>query len=424
MKTHLRAGLTGVLLSLSVAACSAPRTGPEVDVLLQYALRSSTERMAQGQAMESYQLARAVAEIDPRYPGVQEALAGMPADLQGLFEPTALGSNVALRQPVDARWYEHVLWYLPDRVLDIFDIVSFDVHLGFGIWVDAHATRALQVTAGFRTVGGFGWHDHRSLGIQTQSQAALNLLPFGAEGYSAMQAGTSGVRAGTWSEAGLHNPSSRLYQDYKDYWAIGGGATAVVAGAEVDVHPIEIFDFLVGWFLFDPSNDGFATTTGLALSTRERQLLRSLGEIAADKSEIEAYYIWRGLQEKEAEAAAANAAGGGLEEVLEADPDALEGGAQPGGTPEDAAGDAPGDAPPEGDPPPGAGDDPPADDGEEGEGGTDDEGDDPADNGGDADGDGGSPDDPADDDGTDDPPADDGDDPDGDGRSVERSPAA
>lgn len=309
MKKHSTfAGPALALLVLMATGCSTPRTGGEVDILMDYAMRSSTERMAQGNALESLQMARAVAEIDPKYPGVQKALVGMPADLEHLFDRKILGSNVAIRQPIDASWYAHVLWYIPDRLLDALDTFSFDVHLGIGLWVDAHATRAIQVGLGGRTVAGVGWHTNRSLGLQTQSQAGVNLLAFGTEGYSAMHAGTSGVRAGSWSEAGLHNPSSTIYQDYKDYWAVGGSVTALFVGADADVHLIQVYDFLVGWLLFDPLNDDFASTTGVALSTRERQLMRSLGEIASSKEEIEAYFVWKGMQEREAkEKAAADA---------------------------------------------------------------------------------------------------------------------
>jgi hypothetical protein len=308
MRINTCACLALCVLAWTSVGCTSPRTGAEIDILLNYAMRSSTERMAQGRALESFRLARAVAEIDPKYPGVQEAITGMPSDLEQLFDRDLLGSNVALRQPIDAAWYEHVLWYIPDRILDAFDMFSIDVHLGPGLWVDVHATRAVQLGLGGRTVAGVGWHDNRNLGIQTQSQAGANFLPFGVEGYSAMEAGTSGVRAGTWSESGLHNPTSPLYGEYKDYWAVGGAATIVFVGADADIHPIQIWDFLVGFLLFDPLNDDFASTTGVQLTTRERQLMRSLGEIASRKADIEAYFIWRGMKEQEEEAAAEAAA--------------------------------------------------------------------------------------------------------------------
>lgn len=292
MRMMTGGALVGLVLVASTA-CSSARTGGEVDVLLGHTLRASIERTADGDAIEAYQLARAVADVDPDYPGVQLSLSGLPQDLDHLFDNEWLGSNVALRQPVDAAWWEHVLWYVPDRVLDLADIVSFDVHLGFGLYADVHATRAAQVNGGFRTVAGFGWHEGRSLGIKTQSQAGVNVLPFGAEGYSAMSAGTSGVHGGSWGEAGIHEPGDALYQDYRDYWAIGGGATILFVGAEADLHPVQVWDFVAGLLTFDPLNDDFASTTSVDFSPTEERLVRSLGEVAVDGEALEAYVLWR-----------------------------------------------------------------------------------------------------------------------------------
>jgi hypothetical protein len=170
------------------------------------------------------------------------------------------------------------------------------VHLGFGVFADVHATRALQVQFGGRSVAGFGWHDGRSLGVQTQGQAGIGLFMLGAEAYSAAKAGTSGVRAGAFGVGGFHAPGDELYQRYRDYWAIGAGATAVVAGVDVDIHPVEIFDFLVGWATFDPLNDDFGDTEGLDLTSHEEQLSKALGAVLSDEASLQDYLAWRGQQ--------------------------------------------------------------------------------------------------------------------------------
>lgn len=292
--------------TLLAAGCTTPRSGRHVDLLLEQGLDASRARAQRGDSFEAYQLARAVERVDPDYPGVQDALTVLPAELEDVFHRPLLGSNVAVREPVDAAWWEHVLWYLPDRVLDLLDIVSFDVHLGFGLWVDVHATRAAQVALGARSVGGLGWHTQRSLGVRAQTQAGISLLPFGAEGYGAYTAGTSGARGGSWSESGLHNPSSSLYQDEKDYWAVGGSVTAVVAGVDFDVHLMQIADFVAGVLTFDLLNDDFASSRGLDLEDSERKLLRHLGEVAGNATEKEAYQRWRdGQRAREEEASRA-----------------------------------------------------------------------------------------------------------------------
>jgi hypothetical protein len=282
-----------LMLALGLcSACAQPRTGPEIDVLLADAMEASDARLAQGDAVGAYKLARLVALVDPGYPGVKGHEAILPVELEELFSNPVMGSNVAQREPTDPDLYERLLWYLPDRVLDALDIISFDVHMGFGLFVDLHATRAAQLGLGFRTVGGVGWHDHRSLGIQTQVQASANVLAFGRESYDAYLVGTSEVRAGRWSVSELHAPTSELYQEYKDYWAIGAGVTALWVGADVDIHLLEIFDFAVGWFTFDPLNDDNATTQGTRFTPAEAELVSLLSQVVARDDETRAYKRW------------------------------------------------------------------------------------------------------------------------------------
>jgi hypothetical protein len=45
-------------------------------------------------------------------------------------------------------WYEHVLWYVPNRALDLLDCVGVEIGAGQGIHANVHATRLLQLGAG------------------------------------------------------------------------------------------------------------------------------------------------------------------------------------------------------------------------------------------------------------------------------------
>jgi hypothetical protein len=86
---------------------------------------------------------------------------------------------------------------------------------------------------------------------------------------------------------GLHNPTNSLYQDFRDFWAIGVSVTAGLAGAELDLHPIQLFDFIGGILLLDFARDDFATTRGLKFSSVENDLLQNLAEIERAK-------LWEG----------------------------------------------------------------------------------------------------------------------------------
>jgi hypothetical protein len=87
------------------------------------------------------------------------------------------------------------------------------------------------------------------------------------------------VRATSDRIAGLHDPGDRLYQEMRDYYAVGLELTAVILGVEVDLHPVDLADFVVGWGGLDIQRDDFATTRGLDLHQADEALLRLLGSL-------------------------------------------------------------------------------------------------------------------------------------------------
>lgn len=174
-----------------------------------------------------------------------------------------LGSNVANREPVERSMLAKTLLYLPDRLLDLGDIISFDVHVGIGALVNVHLTRAIQSGAGMREVLGFGWHTRRSLGFQNQGDVNF-FMPFvGMEAAHVGQVGTSGIDSASDGSIGIIGPSDPLYQEYRDYWAVGAQATVGIVGVDFDFHPVQFVDFLLGWVTIDFLNDDFARTRGI-----------------------------------------------------------------------------------------------------------------------------------------------------------------
>lgn len=281
-----------LLAALPLAACSSPLTGAEVDVALHQTLAAARGHHEAGRDAEAARLLMAVTQVDPDYAGLADLDDQVPT-FTNMEHPGALGINLRPRERVDSGVFARIAWYLPDRILDILDFFSFDVHIGVGALANVHVTRAFQFGVGFRTVGGVGWHDTRSLGVRTQAEAGFNLIAFGTQGVSAMQAGTSGVDGGSWSLAGFHSPSDDIYRDDRDYWAIGAQVTGGVAGVDVDVHPVEIFDGIVGFFLFDPLHDDFATTEGLDLSDSEKRFLRTVEKAASDEESLHNYELFK-----------------------------------------------------------------------------------------------------------------------------------
>jgi hypothetical protein len=284
------------LLGLSVAlpACASTPAPDLVAALLDEAEATARRHVQNSNQAAAAQFVGAVLGIDDSHPGALQLNDEIAADeIEFMFDPGPLGSNVARRLQVDRSVAAQILLYLPDRILDLFDIFSFDVHIGLGALANVHLTRAVQFGAGGRAVSGIGWHDHRSLGVLAQTGSELVIPGVGAQAFAGALVGTSGVMVIGDGLAGVHTPQAELYQQYRDYCAIGVEATAGVAGVDFDIHPLEIFDFLVGWFTYDPLRDDFARTRGLGLSSSDRKLLWRLAEIRRSPDAMALYHAWR-----------------------------------------------------------------------------------------------------------------------------------
>ena len=281
------------LALLAVFALSACTTMPSqqiIDDVLQATVNVADARFQEGNVPESAVLLHAVSRIDTEYPGVADLQAKLGPVEDQVTNRGRLGINRRLRTRVDRNPLLRLVMYLPDRVFDLLDLVTFDVHLGPGAFADVHVTRRIQAAAGLRATMGVGAHDQRSIGLKNQSEAGFSVLTFGTQTVAGTTVGTSGVHTGAESMAGLHSPRNSLYQDLRDFWAIGVSVTAGLAGAEVDIHPVQLFDFIGGILLLDFARDDFATTRGLDFSSVENDLLRNLAEIERAK-------LWEGQRQ-------------------------------------------------------------------------------------------------------------------------------
>lgn len=284
-----------VALLGAAMGCATPVHPPErVTAALTQAVEAGRAHHAAGRPVEAAQLAEQALSVDQDFPGARELRISLAAEIEFLFDHPALGSNFAKRPSADRSLAAKVLLYLPDRLLDLTDILSFDAHLGLGAFANLHFTRAVQFGLGARGVGGIGWHDHRSLGVQGQAESGAVLPGVGAQAYSGSIAGTSGVFATSDATAGVHRPSNRVYQQLRDYWAVGAAVTVGAVGVDFDLHPVELADFFVGIAGFDLLHDDFAGTHGLALSREERSLLRTLAEMQASDATMQRYRESRG----------------------------------------------------------------------------------------------------------------------------------
>ncbi len=153
---------------------------------------------------------------------------------------------------------EKLLFYIPNRIVDALDTVS--VALGVGPVVEARlmATRAIDVGLGisFSTAKAYKTYN-RQYGLGIEEGWYWSFI-VGEEDYTIGNT-TPLVAAYSESCAGFPLPTQRVYDFFdgpRDYWAFGGSLGLFVDG-DLYVHPVELVDFVLGFFLIDIKDDDF-----------------------------------------------------------------------------------------------------------------------------------------------------------------------
>lgn len=267
------AAFLAALMQWGCASDQAMRREALVDENLKYADR----HLKKGEKEEAAQLYMAVLLVDPGNARAEAGLAEAPDHGPFIMEPSLLGKNRTRRvlRKSPALW---IVLYPVNVILDVLDIVSFRVGLEGGVYASAHVTRAMNVTAGAGGGSSLGWWQKREFAVGTGHVAGLGLGPFSLEAEGDHRAGTHGITARSFDIHGLNRPSDFVYQRYRDFWSIGVRGIALVAGVEVEVHPVEIADALASIFFLDFLHDDIGHTRGLGLKAPELEAMQEMIE--------------------------------------------------------------------------------------------------------------------------------------------------
>lgn len=125
----------------------------------------------------------------------------------------------------------HVLLYVPNRVVDVLDVVRAGVSVGPGIGVDAQVTEPVSVVAMTRTYVGAGYETLRHSPIVAGAEAGLGVGPATLE-----------AEAGGW---------------YRSNADVRVSLHALLVGGHVAVEPVEILDAVLGLVFIDIRDDDF-----------------------------------------------------------------------------------------------------------------------------------------------------------------------
>lgn len=282
-----------LLFLLALPACA-----PKVDMrTLNNQVRSAVEEgealIDEGKMEEGVKMIQMVQTFHPNDPKLNAVLDKVPSEiLEGLSESSMLGFNKKkLRAPHKASVAEKVLWYFPDRIKDFFDMFTLEVNVGPQIGVGAWVTRAGQAVVYTGSTAGIGFYQKSGPGGRAESSFDIAAGPVGGTVVAGAKGGIFGPGGTTASVVALHKPSEELYQNYRDYWGIGGKLGLIVVGFEAEYHPVEIVDFLAGFVLIDVLNDDMATTRRMKYNRIQKELVKSFGQSlrGMKKNDIEKY---------------------------------------------------------------------------------------------------------------------------------------
>jgi len=128
-------------------------------------------------------------------------------------------------------------WWIPNRLLDVFDIVRLRLRLGPGAAVGARVTEVADVY--------LGTYVSVYLGLPGPRGRQEPRWPVGFESKTGAE-----ISAADVSVDGMIGPEYGTYE-------IGLGAQALLVGVDFGIEPFEILDFVVGILTFDPADDDF-----------------------------------------------------------------------------------------------------------------------------------------------------------------------
>ena len=156
-----------------------------------------------------------------------------------------------------AQWLDRVTLYVPNRVLDLLDVFSLEIGTGVTARADLRFTHAVQTGAGIDYTARLVKDTNRQYGCAVQNGWSTLLPGLAAE--DTERRPTSALVQEYWvNMEGFPNPAEPIYgirDGARDYWEIGGTLGAGVIEAKVAIHPVDILDAFLGFFLIDIKGD-------------------------------------------------------------------------------------------------------------------------------------------------------------------------
>jgi len=151
---------------------------------------------------------------------------------------------------------EKLVLYVPNRVIDMFDLFSLNIGFGPAVQLELMATRFVSGGAGAGISAMLFKDCNRQYGYGMQNGWYWEVPGLLDEDTERVK--TSRLVQSYWeSYFGIPSPSQQIYaypRGARDFWQIGGGGGLLVT-ADVYLNPIEWVDFGLGFLFIDIKDD-------------------------------------------------------------------------------------------------------------------------------------------------------------------------
>ena len=153
-----------------------------------------------------------------------------------LLAPFSALAGEATQSESSGKSFGHrVLFYIPNRIFDVFDLVRARVRVGPGLAVDARVTKYGDLYAGGYSTLFVGIH-----GPRTEPSIPW---PIGVEA-------RAGIKATSVADVATEGPAY-------GYGEVGAGIQLAIVGVDVGVDVVEVLDLVLGFFFIDLTGDDF-----------------------------------------------------------------------------------------------------------------------------------------------------------------------
>lgn len=193
-----------------------------------------TTDTAPGSDLTSQEAIESTPEASATSPETQMDTQTDTGTVQADEEVTPAATDIEPEKP-SHNFGHKLLFYIPNRLLDVFDIVRLRVRVGPGVALGARVTKPISFF--------FGGYGTVFVGLPGPRLEPTVKLPFGLENYGGL------------SLSLLDSTNEGKFDPNYSPTEIGISLQFLIAGFDVDVDPVEIIDLATGFLFIDIRGD-------------------------------------------------------------------------------------------------------------------------------------------------------------------------